>query len=149
MPILTWEGCHFLLPLPEALSVQKPNDPCEGNLDPAKALPRLLKNQIMNIHRTLLRLLGALTLTGASIAAGASVTVPVNGDIFLGVRASGGQGSGVSLLINVKDDTTLRNATGGSNLALATVNTELTAAFGPNWSTRSDLTWASLQALEG
>jgi hypothetical protein len=96
-----------------------------------------------------LELFGVATRRRSPIAAGASVTVPVNGDIFLGVRASGGQGSGVSLLINVKDDTTLRNATGGSNLALATVNTELTAAFGPNWSTRSDLTWASLQALEG
>lgn len=96
----------------------------------------------MHIHRTLLRLLGALTLTGASIAAGATVTAPDNGDIFLGVRASGGQGSGVSLLINVGDDTAFRNAAAGSTLALANVSTELTTAFGAGWSTRSDLTWA-------
>jgi hypothetical protein len=96
----------------------------------------------MHIHRTLLRLLGALTLTGASIAAGATVTAPDNGDIFLGVRASGGQGSGVSLLINIGDDTAFRNAAAGSTLALANVSTELTTAFGAGWSTRSDLTWA-------
>lgn len=96
----------------------------------------------MHIQRTLLRLLGALTLTGASIAAGATVTVPDNGDIFLGVRASGGQGSGVSLLINVGDDTTFRNAAAGSTVSLSNVGTELTTAFGANWSTRSDLTWA-------
>jgi len=75
-------------------------------------------------------------------AVAATVTVPDNGDIFLGVRASGGQGSGVSLLVNVGDDTTFRNATGGSTLPLSNVGTELSTAFGANWSARSDLTWA-------
>lgn len=96
----------------------------------------------MNIPRTLLRLLGGFALASGSVAAGATVTVPDNGDIFLGVRASGGQGSGVSLLVNIGDDTTFRNATGGSTLSLANVGTELSAAFGANWSTRSDLSWA-------
>lgn len=96
----------------------------------------------MNIPRTLIHLLGGLAIGSASIAMGATVTAPDNGDIFLGVRASGGQGSGVSLLINVGDDTTFRNATDGSTVSLANVGTELSTAFGANWSTRSDLTWA-------
>lgn len=96
----------------------------------------------MNIPRNLIRLIGGIALASASIAAGATVTVPDNGDIFLGVRASGGQGSGVSLIINVGDDTTFRNAAAGSTISLANVGVELSTAFGANWSTRNDLSWA-------
>lgn len=98
-------------------------------------------HQIMIIQRTLLRLLGALALAGVSAASGATVTPPANGDIFLGVRASGGQGSGVSLLINLGDDASFKNATAGGTLSLGSLGAELVAAFGSNWATRSDLAW--------
>ncbi len=94
----------------------------------------------MKIPRTLLRFLGGLALASALSVSGA-VTAPDNGDIFLGVRASGGQGSGVSLLINLGDDTAFRNVTAGSTLALSSFNAELTAAFGANWAQRSDVLW--------
>ncbi len=105
----------------------------------AVAMAILQTHQTMTFSRTISRLLGVFTLAGASIAS--AVTVPDPGDIFLGVRASGGLGSGVSVLINVGDDTTFRNATAGSTLALANVNTQLTAAFGANWRGRVDVTW--------
>lgn len=72
------------------------------------------------------------------------VTTPSDGDIFLGFRASGGQGSGVSLLVNVGNDLTFRNATPGSTLnlnALGDIGVDLTATYGANWHERSDLFW--------
>jgi len=85
-------------------------------------------------------LLAALLLSG-STALQATVTTPDNGDIFVGFRASAGQGSGVSLLVNLADDSTLRGATAGSLLSLANLSASLTEVFGADWSTRSDLSW--------
>lgn len=95
----------------------------------------------MILQRTLFRLFAVLALAGLSAATGATVTTPNNGDIFLGVRASGGQGSGVSLLINLGDDASFKNAAAGGTLPLGSHAAELVAAFGSNWSTRSDLSW--------
>lgn len=95
----------------------------------------------MILQRTFLRLFAALALAGFSVASGATVTPPNNGDIFLGVRASGGQGSGVSLLINLGGDASFKNAVAGGSLSLGSLDAELVAAFGSSWATRSDLNW--------
>ncbi|GEP44323.1 Calx-beta domain-containing protein [Brevifollis gellanilyticus] len=95
----------------------------------------------MILSRTFSRLLSVFTLAGLSIASATTVTTPDNGDVFLGVRASGGQGSGVSLLINLADDTALKNAAAGSTQSLGNFEAALTTAFGANWATRSDVSW--------
>lgn len=91
-------------------------------------------------HAGLLPLLAAAALP----ALAQPVTAPSDGDIFLGFRASGGQGSGVSLLVNVGNDLTFRNATPGSTLnlnALGGIGSDLAATYGANWHERSDLFW--------
>ncbi|MDB6116763.1 MAG: sorting protein, partial [Verrucomicrobiaceae bacterium] len=80
------------------------------------------------------------TLLAASAFA-APVTPPAAGDIFLGVRASGGQGSGTSYIINVGNDSAFRGAAAGSILDLGSIDADLSSAFGSNWKTRADLSW--------
>lgn len=72
------------------------------------------------------------------------VTPPSDGDIFLGFRASGGQGSGVSVLVNVGNDTTFRNAAPGTTLnlnGLGDIGTDLATTFGADWHERPDVFW--------
>ncbi len=95
----------------------------------------------MKLHRALSYLsIAASALLAGSLHA-ATVTPPVAGDIFLGVRASGGQGSGTSLIVNVGNDSTFRTATSGSTLSLGNVSADLVATYGANWATRADLNW--------
>lgn len=95
----------------------------------------------MKLQRTNLLTLGAAWLLTMQAAVAAPVTTPSDGDIFLGVRASGGQGSGVSYIVNVGSDTSFRNAAPGSTLSLSNLSADLAATFGANWNTRADLYW--------
>lgn len=74
-------------------------------------------------------------------AVAAPVTTPSDGDIFLGFRASDGQGSGVSLIVNVGSDTPLRTASPGTTVNLGSVGADLSATFGSGWHSRSDFYW--------
>lgn len=95
----------------------------------------------MKIQRTNLLRLGAIALVAMQSAVAAPVTSPSDGDIFLGFRASGGQGSGVSYIVNIGNDATFRNATPGQTLSLSTLGTDLEATFGANWHSRGDVYW--------
>ena len=84
---------------------------------------------------------GAMGLLSASAQL---VPVPANGDIFLGFRATGGQGGDSAYLVNLGQDTQFRNAAEGSSFTLITIgNTgaDLVATYGSDWSTRADLSW--------
>ena len=73
-----------------------------------------------------------------------TVPQPSDGDIFLGFRASSGQGAGVALLVNVGNDEIFRNASPGSTLnlnGLGGLGTDLAATYGANWHERVDLHW--------
>ena len=62
---------------------------------------------------------------------------PVNGDLVLGVQATGGTGSTSNVLVNLGPAFQIRdNAEQG---AVVNINAELTAAFGSNWFSRTDL----------
>lgn len=91
---------------------------------------------------TLVALAGSLAVSAASLAA--TVTAPSVGDLFLGFRATGGQGNATSYLINLGPDTFFRNATPGStaSLALGNLGADLTATYGANWNTRADVQWS-------
>lgn len=73
-----------------------------------------------------------------------TVPTPGAGDIFLGFRASGGQGGSVSYLVNIGNDVTYRNAPVGTSFTvsgLGDIGADLVSTFGINWKTRADLYW--------
>ncbi len=79
------------------------------------------------------------------MAGAATVSNPQSGDIFLGIRASGGQGASVSYLVNLGSDTQFRNVAAGSTFTVSTggnIALDLVATYGSNWNTRTDLSWA-------
>lgn len=76
----------------------------------------------------------ALSLTAAS----AAPWPPAKGDLILGVQATGGTGATTNVFFNMGPAHALRdNPTPGSTLV--NLDTELVAAFGADWSDRTDL----------
>ena len=72
------------------------------------------------------------------------VPTPSAGDVFVGFRASDGDGSSVSYLVKIASDATFRSAAPGSSWDisnLGNIAADLTARYGANWHTRSDLYW--------
>ncbi|MDP3850451.1 MAG: hypothetical protein Q8Q59_08115 [Luteolibacter sp.] len=82
-------------------------------------------------------------IIGTASSFGALVVTPQAGDIFLGVRATGGIGSTTSYLVNLGNDLTFRNATPGSTttLTLGNLGADLAAQYGAGWFAREDLQW--------
>lgn len=82
-----------------------------------------------------------LAVAGFSLAASAATGAPwppAKGDLLLGVQATGGTGSTTNVFYNLGPAHALRdNPNPGA--AFVNLNAELVAAFGANWSTRSDL----------
>lgn len=80
---------------------------------------------------------------GFSSARAAVVVPPTNNDIFLGFRASGGDGATTSYLVNLGQYSQFRDATPGSTttLSLGNIGLDLSAVFGAGWNTREDLSW--------
>jgi len=78
-----------------------------------------------------------------------TVPVPTPGDVFLGVRASGGTGASDSYLVNLGPDTQFSSAAVGSTFSITTVHglpignieADLAAKYGNDWFTRTDLFW--------
>lgn len=86
----------------------------------------------------------AIGVLGMAPALAAPVPNPANGDVFLGFRASGGQGADTSYLVNLGPDTAFRNASPGSALTLTSLGSlgaDLVAQYGSDWATRGDLFW--------
>jgi len=96
----------------------------------------------MKIKNTLLGkglLLAVSSLIGIS-SASAALTAQ-NGDLFIAFRASSGQGSDVSYIVNVGKASNYATATGTINLSVGNTGADLAATFGSGWATRSDLSW--------
>jgi len=91
-----------------------------------------------------LALLGALWVTSLSPGHAAPPTAPAEGDVFLGVRATGGTGASESLLINVGSLASFEGVAPGGTLSpsLGDVGTALQDKYGAGWETRADLRWA-------
>ena len=94
----------------------------------------------MKTIRTNLLVVGALALIGAQHAMATTVTTPSDGDIFIGFRATSGQGAATSYLVNIGSDSTFNAASSGAT-SVGNLNADLTAIFGSNWSSRSDVLW--------
>jgi len=96
-----------------------------------------------------LRPLALITLAGGIIsqsqASAAVVADPVNGDIFLGIRATSGQGADSSILIDLGQDSIYRNLLGSGasiSISIGDIGSDLTALYGSGWSSRTDLSWS-------
>jgi hypothetical protein len=103
----------------------------------------------MNTHK-LKGLFGAkcLAIAGSLVVAGSAHAVTYsNGDLFLGFRATGGTGSSFDYLVDIGQASIYRDATSSFVLNNATginignIGADLTAIFGSDWATRSDLFW--------
>lgn len=104
-----------------------------------------MKIPIGPLRTAILSLAGALVTSLSAEAV--LVPNPQPGDIFLGFRASGGEGASVSYLINLGPDTQFRNATPGSSFILGdlgNIAADLVALFSSedlDWFEREDLHW--------
>lgn len=106
-------------------------------------------NYSFKLSRAVFALAGAAL--GASSLQAATVAAPAIGDLFLGVRASGGQGAAVSYIANIGSDLAYRNAAAGTSAdvsALGGIGADLAATYGANWATRADLHWSIFGARQ-
>jgi hypothetical protein len=98
----------------------------------------------MNSFFNSLRLLAATATLSAAVASAATVPASVPGDLFVGFRASDGDGAQVSYLVKIGQDSVFRNAAPGSAFDLTSIGnlaTDLSATFGSSWQSRPDLSW--------
>ena len=65
----------------------------------------------------------------------------VQGDIFMGFRATGGDGVADTYLVNIGPAATFRDATSTVTPAIGNIEADLVAIYGTEWRTRSDLFW--------
>lgn len=95
---------------------------------PASSVPRLL----------------AVAILAVSTVHAVPVPDPASGDIFLGIRAAGGEGGNISYLVNLGPDTVFRNAAAGTSFevtGLGGTGADLAANFGADWHSREDVLW--------
>nr|MDH4410078.1 hypothetical protein [Verrucomicrobiales bacterium] len=82
-----------------------------------------------------------LPVAGLALAATAATAAPwppVPGDLILGVQATGGAGATTNVFFNLGPAHVLRDSPNPAG-TLVNLNAELTAAYGADWSTRTDL----------
>jgi len=105
---------------------------------PLQATHHIRNNMRISKFRTFLPtvLLAAAGIMVAVSPASAALTYNA-GDLFLGFRTTT-PGDG-SVIINIGQASTYRDATGNFSLSVGNLDAELTARFGENWDTRSDL----------
>ncbi len=77
------------------------------------------------------------------VSAQADAVTYSDGDLFLGVRASGNAGATQTYLINIGQGSVFRDKALGSTftLGLGNIAIDLAAIYGSNWATRADLFW--------
>lgn len=91
----------------------------------------------------------AASLAIVSTAAHAA-TATNNGidELFIAVHATGGVGSGKSVVIDAGSVVSLSALTVGSTQSLGSIGTDLAATFGSNWYNRSDVLWSAVAAVQ-
>ena len=85
-----------------------------------------------------------LALVGAALSPQAHAANPYTpGDLFLGFRASGGQGATQDYLVNIGPASNYTAPGSSFTLpSIGSVGADLTSIFGSNWRTRTDLFWS-------
>ncbi|MBL9145888.1 MAG: hypothetical protein JNM99_19570 [Verrucomicrobiaceae bacterium] len=95
----------------------------------------------MNFSKLRSMSLLALFAGVACIAPAAHAATSAEGDLFLGFRATGGTGATKNVVINLGSYSQFTSGSAPTTLSLGTVGADLTAIYGANWNTRSDLFW--------
>jgi hypothetical protein len=99
-----------------------------------------------------LRSVALLALAGLALTLAPSRAQAVNdwvsGDLLIGFRASGGQGSTNSLLINIGSRTNYFATATAFNLSVGNIGADLSGTYGTNWFSRPDLFWGIFGATE-
>ena len=75
-----------------------------------------------------------------------TVPNPASGDIFIGFRASDGEGASTSYLVKVATYSQLSAVSVGSSISLTglgNIASDLSATYGASWSTRANLHWGA------
>ena len=70
------------------------------------------------------------------------------GELFVGVHATGGQGNGKSVVIDLGAVSALAALSTGSILSLGSLGTDLVAQFGSAWYDRTDLLWSAVAGVQ-
>lgn len=89
-------------------------------------------------------LTGALALLSVGLAAFPAKALNYNAnDLLLGFYATGGTGASQSLVVNLGQAANFLDLNSGATiqLSLGNLGADLTAVFGANWNTRSDVKW--------
>src|SRR5579862_3943669 len=95
----------------------------------------------MKLRKLTMALLAVAGLAFITSVANATTTSYNDGDLFLGFRATGGTGATTDYLLNIgqaSQFTTHAQFT----LSLGTIANDLSATFGSNWYSRTDLLYA-------
>lgn len=93
------------------------------------------------IKRNLLATLG-LTLVGLGLTTATTKALTyANDDLLLAFYATSGQGSSTSVVFNIGQASTYRDASGELFLGVGSIAADLKARYGSDWATRSDLHW--------
>lgn len=94
----------------------------------------------------------ALLLCGASVHAANFVNTGTGadgaGELFIGFHATGGQGNGKSVVIDLGAISPLAALSIGSVQNLGSVGTDLVAQFGSTWYDRTDILWSAVAAVQ-
>ncbi len=91
----------------------------------------------MNMPRIKTLICSAAAALMASVASAAPWGPPVSGDLILGFQATGGTGQSTNVFYNLGSVGTIKNNPNPG--FIINLNAELTAAFGSNWYTRTDV----------
>ncbi len=70
------------------------------------------------------------------------------GELFIGIHATGGTGVGKSVVIDAGLASTLSLLGPGASLSLGSLGTDLVSTFGAGWYDRTDLLWAAVAAVQ-
>lgn len=94
--------------------------------------------------------LALLAIAGLGLGAQSHAVTYTNGDLFLGFRASGGQGATQTYLVDLGQAAIYRDAAEGTSFTLDgtiagtdidDIGADLSSIFGASWFSRSDLFW--------
>ena len=108
----------------------------------------MITNNILS--KTITVAAAALALCGVTAHAATFVN-PASagaGELFVGLHATGGQGNGVSVVIDLGAVSPRSAAPVGSVISLGSIGTDLAFQFGTLWYDRTDLLWSAVSGVQ-
>jgi len=98
----------------------------------------------------------AATLVDTNTGPGGDTSTDGAGELFVGIHATGGQGNGVSVVVDLGAISPYAAVSAGGKLTFvvgatgtSNIGADLVAQFGANWYERTDVLWAAASATRG